>query len=145
MARTAKSQTVVRAPSGSKAKQLATTEDNLNSTGSGKAQAKRTLVSFAQEPRWVAWLQEKRNGDLTKVPKNPATGRNAQVPTEPSTWGTRLAATECWESIKKQNPKAVGGDGIVLRGSPKGAQLAGIDLDSCRDPRLGRLPLGRGR
>ena len=94
--------------------------------------ATRGLNDFAGEKKWVAWRVENRNGKPTKMPKNPATGRNAQVPTNPATYGTRAAAERCWQKIKKEDEN--GGIGIVL-----GDDLVGCDLDSCRDPKSGEI------
>jgi len=89
-----------------------------------------SLADLAAERRWVAWCEETHKGELKKIPKNPATGGNAQVPTNPSTYGTRAAAEQRWEKIKKQT--AIGGIGIVLGELTDDRYLAGIDLDSCR-------------
>jgi len=91
----------------------------------------KSLADLANEKIWVAWQQEQRNGKLTKIPKNPATGGNAMVPTNPSTYGTRAAAEKRWQSIQKKNKDAVGGIGIVLGELGDGLYLVGIDLDSC--------------
>ena len=92
----------------------------------------RGLNDLAGEKRWVAWREESREGKPRKMPKNPATGGNAQVPTNPATYGTRAAAERCWQKIKKEDE--TGGIGIVL-----GDTLVGSDLDSCRDPESGEI------
>src|SRR5262249_44162145 len=84
-----------------------------------------TLSSLANETRWVAWQEETER----KVPKNPA-GGNAQVPTNPKTYGTQAAAIKRAKQIQKT---AIGGTGIVLGKLKNGQHLLGIDLDSCRD------------
>jgi Protein of unknown function (DUF3987) len=89
------------------------------------------LDSFADEKMWVAWREEKRGDRLTKVPKNPATGGNARVPTDPKTYGTRAEAEA--RSLKLESTTALSGFGIVLGKLRDGRYLAGIDLDSCRD------------
>jgi hypothetical protein len=38
-------------------------------------------------PNWVVWKLEMRDGDLTKIPYNPITGRNV-LPGDPTTWAT---------------------------------------------------------
>ena len=38
-------------------------------------------------PHWVCWSWEERDGEQTKVPKNPRTGGNAKSNT-PDTWGS---------------------------------------------------------
>ena len=92
------------------------------------------LELFADEKRWVAWQEEIRNDETTKVPKNPSSGGNARVPTDPMTYGTRAKAKWRWEKLKKKATK--GGIGIVLGELPNGQHLAGIDLDSCLGARL---------
>src|SRR5262245_30935943 len=96
-----------------------------------------TLDGLCDLKRWVAWRQETRDGELTKMPKNPATGGNAEVPTGPSTYGTRAAAEQRWQKLKRQD--VVGGIGIVLGKLDNGDWLNGIDLDSCRDPNTGKI------
>lgn len=71
--------------------------------------------------RWVAWNYESKNSKLTKVPKNPATGRNASV-SDPVTWSGYEEAREC------QIRSGFAGVGIVLT---KGDDLCGGDLDHC--------------
>ena len=76
-----------------------------------------------------------------KVPKNPTTGRNAQVPTDPTTYGTRDDAEARWQKIKAKGNGVTGGTGIVLGKLPDGSYfLVGVDLDSCRDPNTGAIP-----
>src|ERR1700683_4447312 len=101
--------------------------------------SKRTLDALAAAPRWVAWVEEIRNNKRTKLPKDPATGRNASVPTEPSTWGTRAAAEKRWRRIKSQTDDP-SGVGIVLGELPGTDHfLLGIDLDGCIDPQQGEV------
>jgi hypothetical protein len=92
----------------------------------------RSLTDLADTKLWVAWQEETRDGRATKIPKNPATGRNASVPTDPSTYGTRAEAETRGEKIQ-------GGLGIVLGELPDGRHLVGIDLDSCRDVESGAI------
>jgi uncharacterized protein DUF3987 len=98
-----------------------------------------SLVDLAAARRWVAWQEETRKGKLTKLPKNPATGNNARVPTDPSTYGTRAEAEARWQKIKKADPSGVGGIGIVLGELADGCYLLGSDLDSCRDAATGEI------
>ncbi|MGA7487904.1 MAG: DUF3987 domain-containing protein, partial [Xanthobacteraceae bacterium] len=102
----------------------------------GRGRKRVTLADLAGERQWVAWREELRDGALTKVPKNPATGGNAQVPTNPKTYGTRAQAERRGQRIRRT---AKGGFGIMLGPLPNGEHLAGIDLDSCRDPESGAL------
>jgi hypothetical protein len=91
-----------------------------------------SFKSLTHARLWVAWREEIQNGRATKIPKNPATGRNASVPTDPSTYGTRAEAETRGEKIQ-------GGLGIVLGELPDGRHLVGIDLDSCRDAESGAI------
>jgi hypothetical protein len=51
--------------------------------------SKITLASLSNQNLWVAWrLELNKDGKLTKLPKNPHTGGNAQVPNNPKTFGT---------------------------------------------------------
>jgi hypothetical protein len=91
----------------------------------------RTLSDIADAQQWVAWrvkLDDK--GKPQKKPKNPATGGNAQVPTNPKTYGSRAAAENCWQTIKKNSASAEGGVGVVLGKLDNGQYLVGLDLDS---------------
>jgi putative DNA primase/helicase len=90
-----------------------------------------SLADLAAVKMWVAWAEERRKGRLTKIPKNPATGGNARVPTDPSTYGTRATAEQRAQKITK------GGIGVVLGALADGRHLVGVDLDSCRDPESG--------
>lgn len=74
---------------------------------------------------WVCWRYEERDGKPTKVPKNPATGRNAKS-NDPRTWATfaeALAAAPRFDGL-----------GIMFSDG-----LCGCDLDHCRDPKTGEL------
>jgi hypothetical protein len=79
-----------------------------------------SLSDLVNERIWVAWRQEQRNGKLTKLPKNPATGGNAMVPTNPDTYGTRAAAEKRWQRFARYAKDPVGGIGIVLGELPNG-------------------------
>ena len=86
------------------------------------------LASLARLPIWVGWRKERLRGRWVKRPYDPATGHWAEAD-NPTTWGTRSAA-EKWASDE--------GDGVGLMLSDIGdAQLAGIDLDTCRDEKTG--------
>jgi putative DNA primase/helicase len=91
--------------------------------------------SLRHMPRWVIWCEEKReraNGTTykTKIPYDPNADRQAKIPTDPSTWGTRAEAERRWERLKKAGRKR-GGIGLVLGDLGDGTHLLGIDLDGC--------------
>ncbi len=53
-----------------------------------------------REPRWVCWKRQTRNGRITKLPVDPATGKMASS-TDSATWGTfneAVAAVERWHA-----------------------------------------------
>jgi hypothetical protein len=90
--------------------------------------------SLADLPRWVAWREEQRarqDGTMyqTKIPYDPNTRGPAQIPTQPSTWGTRDNAERRWERLNNGRDK--GGIGLVLGDLGNGSHLLGIDLDAC--------------
>jgi putative DNA primase/helicase len=90
-----------------------------------------TLSDLAEEKVWIAWKEQpNKQGKLTKIPKDPATGDNAKVPSDPTTYGTLDDAIKC---RKTMNGK--GGVGVVLGAIGNGRHLVGIDLDSCREPK----------
>ncbi len=72
--------------------------------------------------QWVAWQLVHRNGDWTKQPTNPASGRPASS-TDPSNWGT-LAEALAWH---ESNPESRG-VGLVFA---DGCGMVGIDIDDC--------------
>jgi hypothetical protein len=86
-----------------------------------------TFGSLVDLPRWVAWNEELRDGELTKVPKNPVTGDNAKS-NDPATWATLEDA----EYMRDE--RGFTGVGIVL-----GEGLGGVDLDCCRNPETGEV------
>jgi hypothetical protein len=87
-----------------------------------------TLNSFSKDNKWVAWKEQpNKQGKPTKVPKNPHSGDDARIPTDPSTYGTLDEAI-----ARKQMINGIGGVGIVLGSVNNDYHLVGIDLDSCR-------------
>jgi hypothetical protein len=92
-----------------------------------RADALPSLNDFNNFRRWVAWEEVEGR----KVPKDPANGRYAEVPTNPSTWGTRQEAVHRWQRIERANGAVVGGIGFVLGKIGLGITIAGIDLDGC--------------
>ena len=78
---------------------------------------------------WVCWRLEERDGEPTKVPYDPATGRRASS-TDSRTWRSFEEAIAAL---------GVGGyDGLGFMFS-SGDPFTGIDLDECRDPETGKL------
>lgn len=75
-------------------------------------------------PQWVGWKEEKRGDKLTKVPKNPRTGKNARS-NDPKTW---TDAATAWRAAKQH-----GWDGMGFVFTIK-AGIVGIDLDDCLEP-----------
>jgi primase-polymerase (primpol)-like protein len=95
-----------------------------------------SLQGLAHQPRWVAWRNEQRNGDVTKIPIAARSGREAKS-NDPATWAT-FGEAEFW-CIENRGT----GIGIILGPlADGGAILAGVDLDSCRDSKTGVLRPG---
>lgn len=69
---------------------------------------------------WVCWKYEQRDGKLTKVPKHPATGKNAKSD-DPDTWTGYEIAVE----------NKIYFDGIGFMLQPEKIDLVGIDIDHC--------------
>ena len=86
------------------------------------------LVDFVTVPQWVAWRNEMRNGKITKVPYCSAT-RQAEAD-DASTWLPHDQAVLIADAVVNSSG---GGIGIEL-GQCGEAWIAGVDLDSCRDP-----------
>jgi primase-polymerase (primpol)-like protein len=79
--------------------------------------------------QWVCWRTEDRDGNPTKVPVDPSTGRFAST-TDPSTWCSFDRAREY-----AQDTEDVAGLGFVFT---EGDPFVGVDLDDCRHPDTGR-------
>ena len=90
-----------------------------------------TLVALAVAPVWVGWKTQTRDGRAVKIPFDPISGRRAELD-NPATWAPRNDA-EFW-AIREQGA----GVGIMFT-EVEGASLAGIDLDTCRDPDTGEV------
>src|ERR1700722_14291033 len=86
------------------------------------------LVDFITSPQWVAWRNEMRDGKITKVPYCSAT-RQAEAD-DASTWLPHDRAVLIADAIVNGS---AGGIGIEL-GQCGEAWIAGVDLDTCRDP-----------
>jgi hypothetical protein len=89
------------------------------------------LDDFADAKTWVAWREGMRDGQMTKIPYDPHTGRWAEVPTNPETWGTLEQAQSRWSQL---NDGRKGGVGLVLGEIDPGNIVLGIDLDGCIGP-----------
>ena len=89
------------------------------------------LVDFVTVPQWVAWRNEMRNGQLTKVPYCSAT-RQAEAD-DTSTWLPHDQAVLIADAVVNGSG---GGIGIEL-GHCGDVWIAGVDLDTCRDPVTG--------
>jgi AAA domain len=89
------------------------------------------LVDFVTVPQWVAWRNEMRNGQWTKVPYCSAT-RQAEAD-DASTWLPHDQAALIADVIVNGSG---GGIGIEL-GQCGERWIIGVDLDTCRDPVTG--------
>jgi primase-polymerase (primpol)-like protein len=80
-------------------------------------------------PQWVDWKLEECDGDLTKVPYAPRTGRRASS-TDLLTWCTFEEALDAfWAG------RYVGIGFVFSSGDP----YCGVDLDGCRNPQTGEV------
>lgn len=83
--------------------------------------------------RWVNWRFELRNGKLTKVPINPATGGRA-MSNNPATWGTfEDAVLHAYDIDSTGNENR--GIGFMFSGDG----ILGVDVDHCRNSETGEL------
>jgi hypothetical protein len=87
------------------------------------------FVDLLDEPRWLAWREEERNGKSTKVPYA-APGPGGGKANDPTTWGTHEQAGV--RARRLDDGRKVG-CGIVLGDLGRDLYLAGIDLDSWLD------------
>ncbi len=106
-------------------------------TQSGKPQVLEVNPSgIPQEllalPNWVGWKLQLEEGKEKKIPLNAKTGRFASS-TDSSTWSTVDRALQHYEQLKGH-----GVDGLCFMFS-EDDQIAGIDLDDCRNPETGEL------
>lgn len=76
------------------------------------------MRELKKRPVWVVWRYTDRDGQRTKVPINPRSGRFART-NDPTTWGT---FDEAQRAVKK-----LGCDGV---GFVFGDELCGVDVDS---------------
>jgi putative DNA primase/helicase len=80
-------------------------------------------------PQWVNWKLEERNGDFTKVPYTPHTGRRASS-TDLLTWEMFADALA---ALQKGDYNGIGF--VFSSGDP----YCGVDLDECRNPETGKV------
>ena len=88
-------------------------------TGSLADALARVPRELKQEPRWVCWRREERNGKATKLPVDAHTGSMAKS-TDPTTWASfddAVAAVGRWRC-----------DGVGFVFGPDRA-FTGLDLD----------------
>jgi len=101
------------------------------------------LADLAGKNLWTAWRNEYRANkiggkmEITKVPYSGIDRKSRS--NEPRTWRTLDQAAHTAEIILKTNGNLGGGVGIYLgiQDCAPGLRLAGIDLDTCRDPTTG--------
>ncbi len=91
------------------------------------------LMDLVDRPQWVGWRAEARNGKKTKIPYF-APDRCAEAD-NPATWRTRAEAA----NVGRQIINGEGGGVGLMLGPCGDASLAGVDLDSCRDPTAGEI------
>ena len=82
-----------------------------------------------EQPNWVNWTIDERNGKPTKIPINPLTQSNAKS-NDPSTWASLDEAMRVYQECEKEHIRGVG---FMFSNS----DLWGMDLDHCRDPETG--------
>lgn len=107
------------------------TKQSKNSSTSG------SLTALRDRPVWVAWKEVERDGNLTKEPRDPKRRGTKAKSDDPSTWGTRAAAEKMADLYAQR--EEVGGVGVVFCELGDDTHLCGIDLDSCLDPKAGKL------
>lgn len=79
------------------------------------------MTELKSHQTWVGWNAEKRGEKITKIPKDPHSGRNASS-VNPSTWGS---ASQAWKAHKRHNWSGIGYVFSMSNG------IVGIDLDNC--------------
>lgn len=85
------------------------------------------FADYIEQPRWIDWKYELKNGKQNKSPIDPHNGRYASS-TNPQTWASFDLA------MKAQQQYRCTGIGIIL-----GRGLGGVDLDGCRNPETGAI------
>jgi len=89
----------------------------------------RLPEALKARPQWVAWRYERRDGDWTKVPYNPASFELAKS-TDLLTWG---AFDEATAALKVGDFHGIGF--VFCSADP----FVGIDFDKCRNPETGEI------
>jgi primase-polymerase (primpol)-like protein len=79
--------------------------------------------------QWLCWRIEERDGEPTKVPYDPSTGKKADS-TAPDTWGGYD------EAVSACKGHSYAGVGFVFTAED---DLCGVDLDKCLNPVTGEL------
>jgi hypothetical protein len=92
------------------------------------------LADLLEDRQWVAWRNEQRGDDVTKVPYASAT-QQAQSD-NPETWLAHDPAVRVRDEIVANGMG--GGVGIML-GRCGDLWIAGVDLDTCRDRATGEI------
>ncbi len=95
-----------------------------------------SLATLDTFPVWVAWQTECREGsaDPTKIPY---VSKMTKARANAGRWLTREQAEKLAHLLPK--PEGAGGIGLEFFTSDDGRSVAGIDLDSCRDPATGSI------
>ena len=86
-----------------------------------------TLISREQ---WLCWRAEERDGKMTIIPVDPASGEFAST-TDPDTWSDFSSARE---RVTSTAAEAVGVGFVFTDDDP----IVGVDLDDCRIPETGK-------
>ena len=114
---------------------------NTMSTGFALHTDPITLADLAEQKIWVAWKEQlNKQGKPTKVPKDPATGDNAKVPSDPNTYGTLDDAITCSKAMRGK-----GGVGVVLGSIGNEHHLVGIISTPVVIPTRRQWPSGQRR
>lgn len=86
---------------------------------------------LTERDQWVGWVWAMSKGTWTKIPKNPATGRNAKT-SDPATWGSFAAA------LAYATRHGCGIGYVLCADDP----FVGIDFDHVVDPVTGEIEPG---
>ncbi len=83
-----------------------------------------------EQPQWVSWSFEKRDGKWTRVPMVPGGRGGRASTTNPQTWVSFEQAAKFYETV------GTAGIGFVFSADDP---YAGVDLDACRNPQTGEI------
>jgi primase-polymerase (primpol)-like protein len=86
-------------------------------------------AALIERDQWICWQEETRNGRVTKVPVDPATGGYAST-RDPETWDSFIAARDGIDDVGAE------GIGYVFI---EDDDFVGVDLDGCRNPETGEV------